>query len=131
MRIFLLLLAILLSSTSYAADRKDIMEKEIQHLFDHLKNSDCEFNRNGKWYNAEEAQNHINKKYNYLLKRGLINSTEQFIDRVASKSSMSGKPYIVKCGESQAINSSVWFKEELTRFRKKNNGTKGPDPFVP
>jgi hypothetical protein len=119
MRFFLLLLAILLSSTSYAADSKDIMEKEIQHLFDHLENSDCEFNRNGKWYNTEEAVEHINYKYQYLIKKGLINSTEQFIDRTASESSMSGKPYVVKCDQSEPIKSSVWFKRELTRFREK------------
>ena len=124
MQIFLLLIAILLSSTSYAADIKDTMEKEIQHLFDYLKNSDCEFNRNGKWYNTEEAVKHINKKYQYLIKKGLINSTEQFIDQAASESSMSGKSYMVKCGESEPIKSSVWFKRELTRFREKTSSNR-------
>lgn len=124
MRLIFLLIAILLSSTSYAADSKDKLEKEIQHLFDYLKNSDCEFNRNGKWYNAEEAVKHINKKYQYLIKKGLINSTEQFIDRAASESSMSGKPYMVKCGESEPIKSSVWFKSELTSFREKTSSNR-------
>jgi len=124
MQIFLLSIAILLSSTSYAADSKDTMEKEIQHLFDYLKNSDCEFNRNGKWYNTEEAVKHINKKYQYLIKKGLINSTEQFIDQAASESSMSGKSYMVKCGESEPIKSSVWFKRELTRFREKTSSNR-------
>jgi hypothetical protein len=124
MRFFLLLFVLLLSSTSYAEDGKDMMEKEIQHLFDHLKNSDCEFNRNGKWYNAEKAKKHINKKYQYLIKKGLINSTEQFIDRAASESSMSGKPYVIKCGESEPIKSSVWFKRELTSFREKTNSNR-------
>jgi len=124
MQIFLLLIAILLSSTSYAADSKDTMEKEIQHLFDYLKNSDCEFNRNDKWYNTEEAVKHINKKYQYLIKKGLINSTEQFIDQAASESSMSGKSYMVKCGESEPIKSSVWFKRELTRFREKTSSNR-------
>ena len=124
MQIFLLLIAILLSSTSYAADSKDTMEKEIQHLFDYLKNSDCEFNRNGKWYNTEEAVKHVNRKYQYLIKKGLINSTEQFIDQAASESSMSGKSYMVKCGESEPIKSSVWFKRELTRFREKTSSNR-------
>lgn len=124
MQIFLLLIAILLSSTSYAADSKDTMEKEIQHLFDYLKNSDCKFNRNGKWYNTEEAVKHINKKYQYLIKKSLINSTEQFIDQAASESSMSGKSYMVKCGESEPIKSSVWFKRELTRFREKTSSNR-------
>ena len=124
MRIFLLLIAILLFSTSYAADSKDTMQKEIQHLFDYLKNSDCEFNRNGKWYNVEEAAKHINQKYQYLIKKGLINSTEQFIDRAASESSMSGKSYVVKCGESEPIKSSVWFKRELMSFREKTSSNR-------
>jgi hypothetical protein len=124
MRIFLLLLAILISSTSYAADSEDIMEKEIQHLFDYLKDSDCEFNRNGKWYTVKAAVEHINIKFQYLIKKGLINSTEQFIDRAASKSSMSGKPYVVKCGESEPVKSSVWFKRELTSFREKTNNNR-------
>lgn len=114
----LLLIFVLLSSISYAADSKNMMEKEITHLLDHLNNSDCVFNRNGKWYGADEAVKHIYKKYNYLIKRGHVNSTEQFIERAASKSSMSGKPYMVKCGSSEPIKSSVWFKRELMNFRE-------------
>jgi hypothetical protein len=106
---------------SYAADSNDIMVKEIEHLFDHIKNSGCRFNRNGQWYNAEEAMKHIHNKYNYLVKRGRINSTEQFIERAASKSSMSGKPYMIKCGEGEPVKSSVWFKRELMNFREKEH----------
>jgi hypothetical protein len=117
-RNILFLLAFILSTTSYAANSRDAMDEEIQHLFDHLKNSSCEFNRNGKWYTAEEAAAHIQQKYQYLLKKGLIDSTEQFIDRAASESSLSGKPYLVRCGASPPIKSSVWFKNELRRYRE-------------
>ena len=120
MRIILISMVILLSSTSYAADSNGEMGKEIRHLLDYLKNSDCEFNRNGKWYDAKEAEKHINKKYKYWLKKGLINSTEQFIDLSASESSMSGKPYMVRCDESKPMKSSVWFKRELASFRENN-----------
>lgn len=112
------MIIVLLSSTSYAEDSNDLMGKEIQHLFDHLKNSQCAFNRNGKWYTAEEAVKHIQKKYQYLIKKGLVNSTEQFIERAASESSLSGKPYLVKCGASEPIMSSVWFQSELKRLRQ-------------
>jgi Family of unknown function (DUF5329) len=114
----LFIFLIVLSSAAYAADNPDTMEKEIQHLFDHLQNSQCEFHRNGKWYTAEEAVAHIQHKYQYLMKKGLIDSTEQFIDRAASESSISGKPYLVKCSVSPPIKSSVWFKNELRRFRE-------------
>jgi len=114
----LFIILIVLSSASYAADSRYTMEKEIQHLFDHLQNSQCEFNRNGTWYTAEEAVEHIHTKYQFLMKKGLIDSTEQFIDRAASESSLSGKPYMVKCAASEPIKSSVWFKNELRRFRE-------------
>ena len=108
---------IVLASAAYAADSRDMMEKEIRHLFNRLQNAPCEYNRNGKWYTAEEAVAHIQHKYQYLMKKGLIGSTEQFIDRAASESSLSGKPYMVKCGASAPIKSSDWFYNELKRFR--------------
>ena len=71
-RNILFIVLIVLPSVSYAADSRDKMEKEILHLFDHLQNSSCEFNRNGKWYTAEEAVAHIQHKYQYLKKKGNI-----------------------------------------------------------
>ena len=109
---------VIFCSLSFAADMEDETKKEILHLFRYLENSNCEFYRNGFWYNASRAKKHIEKKYRYLAKRGLINSTEQFIDRAASKSSMSGKSYLVKCGDSKAVPSSSWFTEELKRYRE-------------
>ena len=100
------------------ADVEDNTEKEILHLFEYLESSNCEFNRNGFWYTPSDAKKHIEKKYRYLIKRGLIKSTEQFIDRAASRSSMSGKPYLVRCGGSKPVPSSTWFTVELKRIRK-------------
>ena len=103
-------------SLSFAADAEDKTENEILHLFEYLAKSNCEFNRNGVWYDPEKARKHIEKKYRYLSKIGLINSAEQFIDRAASQSSMSGKSYLVRCGQS-TVPSSTWFSNELKRFR--------------
>ena len=105
-------------SPSFAADMDSDTKKEIWHLFEYLEKSNCDFNRNGSWYKPNEAVQHIKKKYRYLVKRGLINSTEQFIDRAASRSSISGKPYMVKCDPLEPIETSIWFTEELQRFRE-------------
>ena len=70
-------------------------------------------------WSADEAVKHIERKYKWLKDRGLIDTAEQFIDRAASKSSMSGKPYLVKCGTANPVESSIWFKQELETFRKK------------
>jgi hypothetical protein len=113
-----LLCTALLRSVALAAEPDLRTEREISHLFVYLEESGCEFKRNGSWYTPEEAVAHINRKYRYLLKRGLVDSTEQFIDRAASRSSMSGRSYLVKCGDSEPVESTVWFSDELQRFRQ-------------
>ena len=118
MKNVLLLIAVLFCSSSFAADMQTDTEKEIVHLLAYLEDSNCEFNRNGTWYSTYKAVKHIEKKYRYYMKKGLINSAEQFIDRAASQSSMSGKPYLVRCGNSRPVESSTWFTEELKRFRE-------------
>lgn len=100
------------------AETATVTETEIAHLVGYLRQSDCEFYRNGSWYSPDKAIKHIDRKYRYLMKRGLVDSSEQFIDRAASRSSMSGKAYLVKCGDGAAIESATWFTDELRRFRK-------------
>ena len=94
-------------------------QPEIAYLFSQLTSSGCEFNRNGTWYSATEAATHLSKKYEYLKQKNQISSTEDFIKNAASKSSMSGEPYFVKCKNSPSVESATWFKEALIKFRKK------------
>ena len=105
-------------SSSLSADVQSKAEKEILHLLQYLKQSTCKFNRNGSWYSANDAVKHLKTKYRYLVKKGLIKTAEQFIERAASRSSMSGKPYLVKCGDSKPVQTSDWFNDELKRFRE-------------
>ena len=112
----ILLALLLIFSISANAEISENTKQEITHLFTRLKSTGCEFNRNGTWYNAEKATEHLNQKYAYLLKKGLITTTEDFIVRAASESSMSHKAYLVKCNVKET-KSSVWFREELAKFR--------------
>ena len=89
-------------------------QQEVSYLLDYIAQSGCTFMRNGKVYEAHQARDHINKKYEHIKKR--ISSTEQFITYAASKSSISGKPYEVNCGEG-AMLSSTWLEEELRNVR--------------
>lgn len=103
-----------------ASETKDTITAEarieIDHLLHYIENSSCLFRRNGDWYGAREAANHIRSKYRYLVDRGKIESTEDFIDKSASRSSISGRLYLVRCATRQ-IASSQWLEEELDRFR--------------
>jgi len=103
--------------SAQAADLPSTSKAEIDYLLAYLKNSGCQFNRNGQWYHADEAVSHIETKYNYLIEKEMLSSTEDFIDKAATKSSISGKPYLVQCGNEAPAPSSLWFREELARYR--------------
>jgi hypothetical protein len=92
-------------------------QAEIAHLLDYVATPGCQFNRNGSWHEGGEARSHLKKKYDYLVKRDLVTNAESFIERGASGSSMSGKPYLVKCGGGQPVESAAYLKQELVRFR--------------
>ena len=64
-----------------------------------------------------EAQAHLRRKLDYLVDKGAIASTEQFIERAASRSSVSGQAYQVKCGGNQPVPSGTWLYAELKALR--------------
>ena len=97
-------------------------QAEIDHLLDYISHSNCRFNRNGSWHGMEEARAHIGMKYNYLRDRDKVPNAEAFIDDAASKSSFSGKNYLVECPGQPATPSGDWLRAELERFRKLPKG---------
>jgi hypothetical protein len=108
---------LLLPTFAFAGGLSPAAEQEIRHLMSYLQASGCRFNRNGNWYSAKEAVEHLNKKSDYLIRKGLLSSTEDFIAKAARESSMSGKPYQVQCGSSAPVESSNWLRGELTKYR--------------
>jgi hypothetical protein len=109
----------MLALPAWSAGPDETTRVEIAHLLKHLESSGCQFQRNGSWYAPARAASHLNQKYEYLLKKGLVTSTESFIQRAATESSMSGKPYAVKCGDGPAVASAAWLTAELSKFRTK------------
>ncbi len=131
----LLLLGIgLLASVGVAAAEPNASTRaEIDHLLQHLATSKCEFYRNGSWYNGADARAHLEQKYHYLLNRGKISKAEDFIKDAATESSMSGKPYQVRCANAMPVPSAEWLTTELRRYRQqqpqpKPNQKKSPEP---
>ena len=102
-----------------AAEPTPVATREIEHLLSTLEGSTCQFFRNGKWYSGKQARGHLQQKYDYLLKKGMISTAESFVDLGASTSSASGKPYQVRCaGDAEARLSAVWFTGELEKYRR-------------
>lgn len=112
-------LLLLVTSLAHAAP-PPATQREIAQLFDALEHSGCRFERNGSWYDAPKAREHLQRKYDYLLRRDAVRSTEAFIDLAASKSSMSGRPYRVQCAGTAPIDSGPWFRNVLARVRARH-----------
>ena len=111
--------ATMLSATHALAAQEApaVTQREVAQLLDFVGTSDCQFNRNGSWYDAARARAHLQEKYDYLNRRGQIPTAEAFIDTAASQSSISGKAYQVRCGGGPAMPSAVWLSRELQRLR--------------
>jgi hypothetical protein len=90
---------------------------EIEHLIGYLQASDCRFNRNGQWYSAIEAGDHLRMKYRNYLDWRPVPSAEAFIELIASRSRFSGQPYVVHCGQDRPVATADWLRQELTRYR--------------
>lgn len=105
------------ATIAFAAPLPQVARAEVDALLTRLQTSGCEFNRNGTWYPGVEARAHLQKKLDYLEGKGMVQTAEQFIDRGASSSSMSGKPYLVRCTGKAPVESAQWLKSELQQVR--------------
>ena len=115
--LFCSLFGILIFSVALAADPPPAVQSEVAHLFDYIDNSGCQFYRNGSWHDAHQARAHLELKYRYLCSKTHVSCAEDVIGRAGSTSSLSGKPYRVKCGASPPVLSGDWLRTELQHFR--------------
>ena len=111
------LLIWLIATFAIAAPPAPAVQAEIDGLLARLEASGCAFNRNGSWYPAAEAKTHLLRKLKYLADRGMVQTTEKFIELAASGSSMSGELYLVKCGSDAPIQSGKWLRSRLQEMR--------------
>jgi len=89
-------------------------EQEIDQLLAFIGNSACQFERNGSTHTAIKARSHIELKYGNTRK--YIDSTEDFIKYAATKSSFTGRPYMIRCnGKEQP--TARWLLDELAHIR--------------
>ena len=113
----LLIAGLLLPLGAAAALLPPAARAEVDGLLARLQSSACEFNRNGSWHSAAEAKTHLLRKLGYLEDKNLVKTTEQFIELGASKSSASGKPYLVRCPNAAAVPSGDWLLQQLKALR--------------
>lgn len=112
------------SFLSLANDQTVSEEKKIEELITAIEKSDLIFIRNGDEHPAPKAANHLREK----LKAGQNSwfapkksewTARLFIEKIASKSSVSGKSYFVKFPDGTKVEAGKWFFEKLETIEKR------------
>jgi len=108
-------LAALVVATHAAATPDAKASREIDHLLAFVAASDCRFLRSGAEYDGKAARAHLERKR--AGARSMLSTADQFVDHVATGSSLSGEAYKVRCG-TRELTSRAWLRGELEAYRK-------------
>jgi hypothetical protein len=106
-----------LCCSAFAEPTPAPVRAEIEAILNRLEASARRFQRNGAWHDGARAKAHLLRKLEYIEERGTVQSAEQFIELAASRSSLSGRPYQVRCGNDAPVESSQWLSGQLSTLR--------------
>ena len=111
-----LLLAFIAPSLCLPAAEKPLTEKEkIEALIKHLEGlKEATFIRNGSDYDARTAAKFLRGKWKAREKA--IKTASDFIENVASVSSTTGKPYVIRFKDAREVKSGDYLKDELKKL---------------
>jgi hypothetical protein len=120
--LFVVALLFLATAATWAGEQD--LTIEVGYLIDAVSESGCTFVRNGKEHTASEAADHLQMK----ARKGkrYYDTAEEFIERIASKSSWSGKPYMIQCADQPAVTAANWFSHVLLEYRASTSATGEP-----
>lgn len=113
--VFVLGLLLAFSTSAFAA-RSDAEQKKIDYLIASIEALDgATFIRNGSEYSAAKAADHLRLKLRNAGDR--LQTAEQFIDELGTKSSMSGEKYRIRFKDGRVVDSAQVFREKLAAYQ--------------
>jgi hypothetical protein len=115
----LLIALIFLSMAAGQMCAAESLDESIKFLLDYVAKSDATFIRNGQTHTPQEALNHVKAKYEHF--KSEIKTPEDFIRLAASKSLLTGKPYLVRAPDGKEMRLDVWLTEALKQYRTENH----------
>ena len=104
-------------ANSPSSGKAEPLEKTIHYLLSYVTNTDKIFIRNNQKYSGSEAAGHMQKKYAHY--RDKIKTPEDFIKLAASKSLISGKPYLIIV-DNNKVRTAKWLLAILEEYRHLN-----------
>jgi hypothetical protein len=101
-----------------AADLSPAAEKQIEALIATIeRRTDATFIRNGRPFGAAAAAEFLRRKWR--LREADVGSADDFIEKVASFSSTTGQPYLIRFSDGRETPCSVFLRTELSDLMKK------------
>lgn len=115
-RRLLLLSGSLLLPVARAGDAMPAPEKHrVERLIAYVESrTDVAFVRNGTAYSSRDAASFLRGKMDHMGDG--VMTAQQFIDRIASRSSTSGEPYMIRHADGRMEHSARFLGDELKRM---------------
>ena len=102
------------SVTAAAAATADNERETIEWLIQRVASlRDAKFVRNGTAHDAAEAASHLRTKWKAAGNK--VKTVDEFIEKLASKSSVSGSTYKIRFADGKEVNSGDWMRQELAK----------------
>jgi hypothetical protein len=108
------ILAALLLALTVAASAQPSPAPAVIALLKAVEASGCRMERNGELHDAKDAAEHLRMKLERSGRPAM--TADQFIDRIASASSISGTPYRVLCPGQPPVESRAWLRARLAEI---------------
>ncbi|MGS5088840.1 DUF5329 family protein [Hydrogenophaga sp. A37] len=110
------------SLAAFAEPLPPAAKAEVTAVLNRLEASGCEFNRNDRWYSAAQARAHLQRKLDHVESKEAVKTAEGFIYLAASKSSVTGVAYQVRCSGRAPVPSAAWLLQQLDELRRAKPG---------
>ncbi len=100
-------------------------DQKIEALFTAIRDSNASFIRNGEAHPAAEAVQHLHRKLESAGKSWFAPKRSEwtarmFIDKIASKSSMSGEDYFIRLPDGSMYKAQIWLSDKLKLIESAN-----------
>lgn len=106
------------------ADEPRTETQKIEALISHIEElKDAKFVRNGVEYDSKTAAEFLRSKWKTHKKE--IKTAEDFIEKAASRSSTSGKPYLIRRKDGGETPSGEYLKKRLEAMEVQRDETGG------
>ncbi len=115
----ILLLLIGLGQPIFLLAQIDLEKRKIEFLLHEIEQlNGAKFWRNGTSYTPKEATEYLRMKMRWGDKGRPVKSARDFIERIGSKSSITGKPYLIQLPDGKKMEMKIFLDQKLSEWKE-------------